>query len=102
MQYVDHTGEMPSEALIEDMERVIRDFAEQVTGAIENRRSRSYGLSKSAIKNTFAKMDGAIGMYMVLTRQSGYAGSPTTAKFTSENTTTLVHEARHQMGLGNF
>jgi hypothetical protein len=76
-------------------EAVIRDIAGTVIMMTINRRDHpSYGYTKVAIRSDLARMDGAIGLYMVLTGQAFHGGVPNIATFTDPATTERVAAAR--------
>src|SRR5262245_43690703 len=67
-----HADEIP-QSIMEDevnnatMEQVIRDLAATVINSVTNRRDHpSYGVTKTKIAAERERMEGAIGMYMVI------------------------------------
>jgi hypothetical protein len=77
------------------LETVIRDLAATVINSVYNRRDHpSYGVTKASIRAGIDRMDGAIGAYMVVTRQANHAGIPALAKFTELATADRVAMAR--------
>jgi hypothetical protein len=77
------------------MEAVIRDLAASVASAVANRRDHpSFGYSKASINRLLERMEGAIGMYMVLTGQASHAGVPSLARFNEGETKDRVAKAR--------
>ena len=86
--------------LMKMAERGIRDLAAGVKAQIETRQAHpSYGYTKAGIKSEFDRLNGAIGLYMVLTLQATHTGVFTQVKFREEQTRVIVEEARHLMGM---
>ena len=65
----------------------------------DNRKQHSsYGYTKTMIRDKAANMEGAIGLYMVLTGQAGHASVPTLARFNFPDTEERVRQARKAVG----
>jgi hypothetical protein len=80
----------------EDAEQVIRDMAGTVISYVDARRSHpSFGYTKGMIRTQFSLMEGAIVLYMNLTKQASHAGAPAyLAQFNEERTQHRVDAAR--------
>ena len=88
---------MIDSADIKQMETVIRDLAGTVLASIDTRRSHpSYGVTLTKIRAQREQMEGAIGLYMVMTDQATHAGVPALAKFDDWETSARVTSARTQ------
>lgn len=80
-------------------EQVIRDLAASVRSAARNRTDHpTYGNTKTAIRTKAANLEGAIGLFMVLTDQANHAGVSRLAHFTDPQTTATVFFARQAAG----
>lgn len=81
--------------LVLTMESTIRDMAATVVSGCRNRVDHpSFGNTKASIRASAARMEGAIGLYMVVTQQAAHAGVPALARFLEDYTTQQVHAAR--------
>lgn len=84
-------------ASIETAERAIRDMAATVLNYIVARRQHpSYGYTKTKINAAYEQMEGAIGLYMVLTGQASHTTVPSLAHFLSSETDERVKDARRE------
>jgi hypothetical protein len=84
-----------TEYLVEAMEDEIRDMAATVASQVATRRSHpTYGYTKTGIREMALRLEGAIGLYMVLTGQSSTTAISNLAKFQSEETDLRVNTAR--------
>jgi hypothetical protein len=84
---------------VEHYEKIIRDMAGTVCAEVATRKSHpSYGYTKEAIKAHLDNMEGAIGLYMVMTAQSMSPGVPALCKFGFPETTDRVRDARRVYG----
>jgi hypothetical protein len=84
---------------IDTTEQVIRDFAGTCLSSIALRRSHpTYGATKTRIAFERERMEGAIGLYMVLTGQAGHAGVPSLAEYKHPETLERVATARREAG----
>jgi hypothetical protein len=82
-------------AIATTMEDEIRDMAATVASQVATRRSHpTYGYTKGKIRVQSERMEGAIGLYMVVTGQSSTTAIPRLAKFQSEETDLRVNTAR--------
>lgn len=80
---------------VEHCEKVIRDMAGNVCSQVATKKSHpSYGYTKRDIRAHLDNMDGAIGLFMVMTGQSTHAGVPRLAKFGFPETASRVDTAR--------
>jgi hypothetical protein len=80
-----------------DLESIIRGMASEViTGATNRRDHPSYGNTKTTIRFARERMEGAIGMYMVITEQAMHSGVPALAEFSDSTTTERVAQARRE------
>lgn len=76
-------------------EMVIRDIASSVTAQVRTRADHpSFGNTKTDIRRDLARMDGAIGLYMVQRGQATHASVPILAEFIEDETTERVVAAR--------
>jgi hypothetical protein len=81
--------------IVLQMEATIRDLAGGVINHIHVRNSHpSYGVSKTLIRSDLARMEGAIGLYMVMVGQSTHAGVTLLVKFMEKSTDDRVEQAR--------
>lgn len=81
--------------IVLQMEAVIRDMAASVINHVHVRNSHpTYGISKTLIRTGLAKMDGAIGLYMVMVGQASHGDLPVMAKFMEQSTDNRVETAR--------
>ncbi len=79
---------------VERAEGALRDLASTIINHVQVRGTHpSYGYTKTSIRLRLAALNGAIGLYMVLTEQAG-SGVPTLAKFADPGTTSRVETAR--------
>lgn len=80
------------------VERVIRDQAGDVINAVHVRRDHpTYGYTKTSIRAKAERLEGMIGLYMVLTEQSAGPTVPRLVTFLSaqrEETANRVNTAR--------
>jgi hypothetical protein len=77
------------------VEQQIRSMAAHVVSLAATRRVHpSYGVSKTQIREAAARMEGAIGLYMVLTDQANHAGVSNLAAFQEDRTDLRVNTAR--------
>ncbi len=77
------------------LEQIVRDFAGTVLSLVANRIDHpSYGVTKSNIRDALARMDGAIGMYMVLTEQANHPQATALVKFVRADTKEIVRRAK--------
>lgn len=80
---------------VASMEQIIRDLAATVIANVDNRVYHpTFGVTKTMIRDGLVRMDGAIGMYMILTEQSAHAHATALAKFKDDDTKILVRRAR--------
>ena len=80
---------------VERMEQVIRDMAANVVSLWATRKSHpTYGVSKAQIRKAADRMDGAIGMYMIMVGQSRNFAVAPTATFLDGWTGERVSQAR--------
>lgn len=94
-------GDTPD--LVTQAERTIRDLAGTVRSQIANRRDHpAYGYTKAMIKESHDRMDGAIGLYMVLTLQASHAGVANLAEFRDPETHEAVGAARRLVKEGKY
>ena len=94
-RFVNITGQAPDPRIVEHMEEVISDMAATVVTYCSNRKAHpSYGYTKKALNEKYYHMEGAIGLYMVITFQSTHAGASTLANFVHESTAIAVRAAR--------
>lgn len=85
---------MPTDFVL-DMEKVIRDMASTVINSINVRAAHpTYGISKASIRSDLARMEGAIGLYMVLVGQSTHPSVYGIAVFADDQTSKRVDKAR--------
>lgn len=83
------------EILGPDIERTIRDLAANVINAEANNRSHpSYGYTKGDIYAAFHRLEGAVGLYMVLMGQAQHPNLSGTAVFRDHRTTERFDSAR--------
>ena len=76
-------------------ESAIRDQAANVITAVQARRDHpTYGYSKTDIRHRLAVLNGAVGLYMVLTDQANHVTVPTLCDFTERETAERVETAR--------
>lgn len=79
-------------------ERQIRDAATTVLSQIETREKHpSFGYTKTGIRAAFARMDGAIGLYMVLTAQANHISVGALADYMEPETEQIVARVRAAM-----
>lgn len=79
-----------------DAEQIIRDLAGNVLSLIANRKDHpSHGVTKTMIREAEARVEGAIGMYQVMTGQSMHPHVPGLVEFQDSMTTGLVRSARN-------
>jgi hypothetical protein len=77
--------------------QVIRDLAGTVIASAATRRHHpSYGVTLTKIRAERERMEGAIGVFMVLTTQATHAGVPALAVFDDAETADLVARARKE------
>lgn len=84
--------------LVTACEAVIRDLAATVVNGCTTRVHHPTFVTKTAIRLDLARMEGAIGLYAVLTEQAMHATVSGLATFTDERTTYRVTEARSLAG----
>lgn len=91
-----HLGDLAlSDKQVEYIERQIRDMASHVCAQVATRKSHpSYGISKRGVRTLIDNMDGAIGLFMVLTAQATHTSVPNLAKFGFPETADRVETAR--------
>lgn len=95
---IEHFPGSDGTALVLTMERAIRDMAGSIIASAINRRDHSsFGYTKTSIRYAAAKMEGAIGLYMVVTGQSSHTAVSTTATFHEDYTTDRVERAREEV-----
>lgn len=83
---------------IEWAERVIADAAATVVNQIKTRETHpSFGYTKTMIRASFARMEGAIGMYMALRQQANHITASTLVVFDNQDVPLVVDEARTLM-----
>jgi hypothetical protein len=76
-------------------EQIIRDMAGTVLSLVRSRNDHpSYGTTKTQIRDARQRMEGAIGVYMVLFGQAGHPGIPLLAEFNVPDTNIIVTRAR--------
>lgn len=79
-------------------EEQIRSVAHTVLNKIAIRDSHpSYGYTKTIIRADFRRMEGAIGLYMVLTGQANHTDASMLAEFGEPETTDIVTRVRSVM-----
>jgi hypothetical protein len=77
------------------MESIIRDAAAEVINGVVNREAHpSYGNTKTGIRYARERMEGMVGMYMVLTGQANHHNIPSVSTFTNKRTAERVATAR--------
>jgi hypothetical protein len=77
-------------------EQAIRDAAANVINRARNRVDHpSFGNTKGSIREAAARMEGMIGLYMILTGQAMHASVPELAQFQDSDTTQRVVQARN-------
>jgi hypothetical protein len=82
-------------AMRDNHEQIIRDMAGTVLSLVRSRRDHpSYGTTKAMIREARQRMEGAIGVYMVLFGQSTHTGVPLLAEFNVPDTNIIVTRAR--------
>lgn len=82
-------------ALLVNYELIIRDMAGTVLSQVATREVHpSYGMTKATIRTSLAKMEGAIGAYMVLAGQSTHTSVSILATFLDDATAERVTAAR--------
>jgi hypothetical protein len=91
----DEIADTQTSDVVATCETVIRDLAASVVNAADNRRNHpTFGNTKTAIRTMGNTMEGAIGLFMVLTEQASHPGVPRLAIFTDPRTTARVFFAR--------
>lgn len=91
----DEIADTQTSDVIGTCEATIRDLAATVVNAATTRRDHpTFGNSKTAIRTMGNTMEGAIGLFMVLTEQATHPGVPRLAIFTDPRTTDRVDSAR--------
>ena len=81
--------------IIDAAEATIRDLAASVVNAAAQRVDHpTYDNTKTTIRTKAANLEGAIGLFMVLTKQANHAGVPRLAHFTDPRTRARVYFAR--------
>lgn len=87
--------EAVKEALLRNLETIIRDFAGNVQSLVHSRQHHpSYGVTKLQITKAAAQMDGTIGTYRVLAGQTNHPFLALGAEFLDESTEEAVTAAR--------
>jgi hypothetical protein len=98
MKHLEHIGPAITLDILATSERVIRDLAATVVNHATARRDHpSYGYTLTGIRAIGHQMDGAIGLYMVLTGQANHAQVAGLATFTDPATTQTVAQARNEL-----
>lgn len=91
-----------TENAIAEFEVVIRDLAATVIAEADNRiHHPSYGYTKTMIRNSAQRLDGAIGVYMVLTGQAAHTKATGVVTFHGprhSETADVVNRARDAVG----
>lgn len=94
-EIADRIADTQTSEVVGTCEQVIRDLAASIVVAARNRVDHpTYGNSKTAIRTKAANLEGAIGLFMVLTEQANHAGVPRLAHFTDPQTRARVYFAR--------
>lgn len=81
------------------MEKVIRDIAGATINMIKSRESHpTYGYTLGVIRGSLEKMEGAIGMYAVVTGQANHPFASGLTEFKTLETADRVAMARRMVG----
>lgn len=80
-------------------EAAIRDMAATVVNLVQTRADHpSYGVTKAAIRMAVHRLDGAVGLYMVLTDQAAHSAATSLARFQDQATEDRVTQAWQAWG----